>query len=99
MEGAQWPVFTVPLHDGHRLYVVYRAIPDDPGVDHILHHPDWDRAELLARDEGHGAGAPLPPCGRHSRRYRSPRSGEGFVVPLGPPQERGPGLRTARRRR
>jgi hypothetical protein len=59
MEGAQWPVFTVPLHHDHRVYVVYRAFPDDPGVDYLLHHPDWDRAELLARDEGHFMGPAL----------------------------------------
>ncbi|MEV5321650.1 hypothetical protein AB0K92_29065 [Streptomyces sp. NPDC052687] len=59
LEGDEWPVFTVPLQGGHRLYVVYRAAPDDPGIDYLLHHPDWERAELLAQDEGHFMGPAL----------------------------------------
>ncbi|WP_240926078.1 hypothetical protein [Streptomyces sp. JB150] len=59
LEGDEWPVFTVPLRGGHRLYVVYRAAPDDPGVDYLLHHPHWERAELLAQDEGHFMGPAL----------------------------------------
>lgn len=51
--------FSVPLPRGHRLYVVHRAIPDDPGVDYLLHHPDWDHAEMLASDDGHFAGPGL----------------------------------------
>lgn len=51
--GDTWPVFTVPLADEHRLYVVYRAFKEDEGIDYLLHHPDWDAAEHLAQDEGH----------------------------------------------
>lgn len=59
IHGDRWPLFAVPLEAGHRLYVVFRAFPDDPGVDYLLHHPDWDRAETLARDEGHFRGPGL----------------------------------------
>lgn len=58
-ERAEWPTFTVPLATGHRLHVVYRTLRDDPGTDYLLHHSDWDRAELLARDDGHFMGPGL----------------------------------------
>jgi hypothetical protein len=57
--GDTWPVFTVPLAGDHRLYVVYRAFQEDEGIDYLLHHPDWDAAELLAQDEGHFMGPGL----------------------------------------
>ena len=59
IHADRWPLFALPLVGGHRLYVVYRAFPDDPGVDYLLHHPDWDSAELLASDEGHFHGPGL----------------------------------------
>ncbi|MFE7712275.1 hypothetical protein ACFU6I_42495 [Streptomyces sp. NPDC057486] len=59
LEGDEWPVFTVPLVGGHRLYVVYRAFEEDEGIDYLLHHPDWDHAEHLAQDEGHFMGPAL----------------------------------------
>lgn len=37
--GETWPVFTVPLADGHRLHVVYRAFKEDEGIDYLLHNP------------------------------------------------------------
>ncbi|WP_409055168.1 hypothetical protein [Streptomyces sp. SYP-A7185] len=58
-EQAEWPAFTVPLAADHRLHVVYRTVTDDTGTDYLLHHPDWDRAELLARDDGHFMGPGL----------------------------------------
>ncbi|MFJ9150168.1 hypothetical protein ACIRP7_19210 [Streptomyces sp. NPDC102270] len=58
-ERAEWPAFAVPLGADHRLYVVYRTFADDTGVDYLLHHPDWDEAELLARDDGHFMGPGL----------------------------------------
>lgn len=58
-ERAGWPAFTVPLAAGHRLHVVCRTAADDPGTDYLLHHPDWDGAELLARDDGHFMGPGL----------------------------------------
>ncbi|MFJ6482293.1 MULTISPECIES: hypothetical protein [unclassified Streptomyces] len=59
LAGDTWPVFTVPLHGDHRLYVVYRAFDGDEGIDYLLHHPDWDAAERLAQDEGHFVGPGL----------------------------------------
>lgn len=58
-ERAEWPTFTVPLAADHRLHVVYRTFTDDTGTDYLLHHPDWDHAELLARDDGHFMGPGL----------------------------------------
>ncbi|MFE4973110.1 hypothetical protein ACFRAR_13470 [Kitasatospora sp. NPDC056651] len=57
-ERADWPTFTVPVTGG-RLYVVYRNDEEAPGTDYLLHHPDWDRAELLARDDVHLMGPGL----------------------------------------
>ncbi len=58
-ERMEWPVFTVPLAAGHRLHVVYRLHTDDPGVEYFLHHPCWEEALLLARDDGHFMGPGL----------------------------------------
>lgn len=51
-DAGDWPVFTVPLGAGHLLHVVHRTLTDDQGTDYLLHHPDWDRAELLVREDG-----------------------------------------------
>lgn len=59
IEQAQWPVFTIPLTGGHLLHMVHRAWKDDPGVDYVLHHPGWERALLLAKDDGHFMGPAL----------------------------------------
>ncbi|MFE9802878.1 hypothetical protein ACFYP6_29090 [Streptomyces goshikiensis] len=59
LERAKWPVFTVPLAAGHLLHIVYRTWKDDPGVDYLLHHPSWERALLLAKDDGHFMGPAL----------------------------------------
>ncbi len=58
-ERAEWPTFTVPLTADHHLHVVYRTFTDDTGIDYLLHHRGWDRAELLARDDGHFMGPGL----------------------------------------
>ncbi|MFC7331505.1 hypothetical protein [Marinactinospora rubrisoli] len=58
-QRGDWPVFTVPLAAGHRLHVVYRTIPEDSGIDYVVHHPDWDRAELIARVDGNFMGPGL----------------------------------------
>ncbi|MGW4231321.1 hypothetical protein ACWEF9_18840 [Streptomyces sp. NPDC004980] len=55
-ERADWPAFTVPLAAGHRLHVVCRTLAEDAGTDYLLHHPDWEQAESLARDDGHFMG-------------------------------------------
>ncbi|MER6348084.1 hypothetical protein ABT232_27020 [Streptomyces sp. NPDC001532] len=59
LEGDEWPVLTVPVAGGHRFHIVYRAVEDDPGIDYLLHHPDWERAEILAQDDGHYTGPAL----------------------------------------
>jgi len=53
-----WPTFSVPVATG-RLYVVYRNLADDMGIDYLLDRPDWDRAERLATDDGHFMGPGL----------------------------------------
>ncbi|MFF2147213.1 hypothetical protein [Kitasatospora sp. NPDC058190] len=58
-QRVDWPVFTIPLAAGHQLHVVYRAVPDEVGVDYLVDHPNWERAELLARDDGHFMGPGL----------------------------------------
>lgn len=58
-QRTDWPVFTIPLAAGHQLHVVYRAVPDEVGVDYLVNHPGWERAELLARDDGHFMGPGL----------------------------------------
>lgn len=55
---SDWPTFTVPLTAG-RLHIVYRNLEEDAGTDYLLHHPEWDRAELLARNDGHFMGPGL----------------------------------------
>ncbi|MFF0445703.1 hypothetical protein ACFYT4_04635 [Streptomyces sp. NPDC004609] len=52
----EWPVFDVPLHSGHTIYVVYRNYEDERGVDYLIHHPAWPEAETLAVDDGHFMG-------------------------------------------
>ncbi|MFG2910248.1 hypothetical protein ACGF13_35015 [Kitasatospora sp. NPDC048286] len=59
LERRDWPVFTVPVNAGCRLHIVYRNLEDDAGTDYLLHHPGWDRAELLASDDGHFMGPAL----------------------------------------
>ncbi|MEU9039456.1 hypothetical protein AB0D45_31755 [Streptomyces sp. NPDC048352] len=54
-----WPVFTVPLHSGYVLHVVYRNWDGDHGVDYLLLHPDWPRAVTLAAVDGHFMGPGL----------------------------------------
>lgn len=59
IEAAEWPVFSLPLANGHWLSVVYRAFEDESGVDYLVHHPDWPVAEQIAGDEGHFSGPGL----------------------------------------
>ncbi len=55
---ADWPTFTVPVTAG-RLHIICRNLEGDAGTDYTLHHPDWERAELLANDDGHFMGPGL----------------------------------------
>ncbi|MFC4910201.1 hypothetical protein [Actinomadura gamaensis] len=57
--SAEWPAFTIPLAGGARWHIVYRTLPGDFGIDYLLHHPSWERAESLASDEGHFMGPAL----------------------------------------
>jgi hypothetical protein len=52
----EWPVFSVPLHSGHAIHVVYRNVEGDRGVDYLIHHPAWPAAETLAIEDGHFMG-------------------------------------------
>ncbi|MGR6971696.1 hypothetical protein ACU639_19275 [Streptomyces cynarae] len=52
----EWPVFSVPLRSGHTIYVVYRNLDGDHGVDYLIHHRAWPEAETLAADDGHFMG-------------------------------------------
>lgn len=53
------PVFTVPVADGLSLHVLYENAEDEAGVHYLIHHPDWEHAEFLARDDGHWRGPGL----------------------------------------
>ncbi|MCX5140095.1 MULTISPECIES: hypothetical protein [unclassified Streptomyces] len=55
----EWPAFTVHLHSGYALHVVYRNMEGDHGVDYLLSHPDWAEAVTLATDDGHFMGPGL----------------------------------------
>ncbi|MFI6061649.1 hypothetical protein [Streptomyces sp. NPDC051286] len=55
----EWPAFTVHLHSGYALHVVYRNLEGDHGVDYMLSHPDWTEAATLATDDGHFMGPGL----------------------------------------
>ncbi|MFB0627058.1 hypothetical protein [Streptomyces sp. AB3(2024)] len=52
-------MFTVPVAGGLGLHVVYENAHEEVGVHYLAHHPDWDQAELLARDDGHRRGPGL----------------------------------------
>src|SRR6478735_7066070 len=34
---VEWPLFTIPLAASHQLHVVYRTVPDEEGVDYLVH--------------------------------------------------------------
>lgn len=55
----EWPTFSVALRSGHTIHVVYRNFDGDRGVDYLIHHPTWPRAETLAVDDGHFMGPGL----------------------------------------
>ncbi|BFV57655.1 hypothetical protein KCMC57_up27590 [Kitasatospora sp. CMC57] len=54
-----WPLITLTLARDHQLHIVHRNLADDSGTDYLLHHPTWERAELLAVDDGHFMGPGL----------------------------------------
>jgi len=48
-----------PPRRGPPLHIVYRTVKDQAGVDYLVHHPDWDQADPIARDDGHFLGPGL----------------------------------------
>lgn len=71
------PTFAIPLSSGHWLYVIYSVSDGDASVDYLLHHADWDEADVIAVSSGNGMGPGLswqelvtvadnsPPGGKH----------------------------------
>ncbi|MFD9006465.1 hypothetical protein ACFV0T_36910 [Streptomyces sp. NPDC059582] len=55
----QWPVFRIPFAGGHTAMVVGCNIPDDPGTEYFVTHPEWGRHGHLAGVGGHRAGPGL----------------------------------------
>lgn len=54
-----WPVLRVPFGDGHRAVAAFRNFADDPGLDFLLTHPGWVRAETLLSYDGDRCGPGL----------------------------------------
>ncbi|MEU4097545.1 hypothetical protein [Streptomyces sp. NPDC026673] len=52
LDERAWPVLRVPFGEGHCAVVVYRNLDGDAGLDFLLTHPDWMRAEVLASWDG-----------------------------------------------
>ncbi|MER6154011.1 hypothetical protein ABT147_00455 [Streptomyces sp. NPDC001868] len=55
----RWPVFRIPFADGHTAVVLGCNIPDDPGTQYFITHPEWTRHGFLAGVDGHQAGPGL----------------------------------------
>ncbi|WP_406260076.1 hypothetical protein OH779_01885 [Actinacidiphila glaucinigra] len=55
----RWPVFRIPFAEGHTVIVLGINIPDDPGTEYIITHPEWGRNGHLATLGGHHAGPGL----------------------------------------
>ncbi|ARP70088.1 hypothetical protein LK07_10140 [Streptomyces pluripotens] len=55
----EWPAFTVHLHSGYALHVIYRNLEGEHGIDYLLSHPAWTEAVTLATDDGHFMGPGL----------------------------------------
>nr|QEO73785.1 hypothetical protein [uncultured bacterium] len=56
LDHRQWPVFTVPVHDGHRVYIVLCNYPDEGCVDYLVGPADGGAALRLAELSGHFRG-------------------------------------------
>lgn len=55
----RWPVFRIPFGGGHTAVVLGCNLPDDPGTEYLVTHPEWDRTGHLASVGGHQAGPGL----------------------------------------
>jgi hypothetical protein len=56
LDQHQWPVFTVPVRDGHRVHIVLCNYPGEGGVDYLLGPADGGAAVHLAELSGHFRG-------------------------------------------
>ncbi|MFF3950434.1 hypothetical protein ACFYYN_37345 [Streptomyces sp. NPDC001902] len=54
-----WPVLRVPFGDGHCVVLVHRNLDGDAGLDFLLTHPGWVRAETLFSYAGDAYGPGL----------------------------------------
>ncbi|MGW4380466.1 hypothetical protein [Kitasatospora sp. NPDC004531] len=52
LDHRAWPTFRIPFQGGHSAVVVYRNLTGDPGIDYLLTHPTWPRAEPLSSFNG-----------------------------------------------
>ncbi|BDM74457.1 hypothetical protein HEK616_79440 (plasmid) [Streptomyces nigrescens] len=55
----RWPVFRIPFAGGHTAVVLGYNLPDDPGTEYFISHPEWDVHGRLATVGGHQAGPGL----------------------------------------
>ncbi|MER6979794.1 hypothetical protein [Streptomyces carpinensis] len=55
----RWPVFQIPFAGGHTAVVLGYNLPDDPGTEYFITHPEWERHGHLATVGGHHAGPGL----------------------------------------
>ena len=59
LDQRQWPVFTVPVRDGHRVHIVLSNFPGEECVDYLLGPADGGAAVHLAELSGHFRGPGL----------------------------------------
>ncbi|MGW8951335.1 hypothetical protein [Streptomyces sp. NPDC055709] len=55
----RWPVFRIPFAGGHTAVVLGCNVPDDPGTEYFITHPEWGHRGCLATVGGHQAGPGL----------------------------------------
>ncbi|WP_149824538.1 hypothetical protein [Streptomyces tailanensis] len=55
----RWPVFRIPFAGDHTAVVLGYNLPDDPGTEYFITHPEWGRHGHLATVGGHQAGPGL----------------------------------------
>ncbi|PPK68333.1 hypothetical protein CLV40_10556 [Actinokineospora auranticolor] len=58
LDESRWPVFTVPVRDGHRVHVVMRNLSGEAGFDYLITPPRGPAVHVAALD-GHFAGPGL----------------------------------------
>ncbi|GAB7029599.1 hypothetical protein AB0G35_25715 [Streptomyces sp. NPDC021749] len=55
----RWPVFRIPFAGGHTAVVLGYNLPEEPGTEYFVTHPEWGRHGRLATVDGHQAGPGL----------------------------------------